>query len=100
VYTERDVRPYLGKTVEFKTPWGVHHGIVRVTNFNAVLMELPSEYVKTSLERDVGLNAVHAGFFGGADGCYPQHRPFGGGCCWIPFVFIFFIALCPFFWCW
>ncbi len=100
MYTAKDFRTYLGKTVEFKTPWGVHHGKVKDINSHSVLMEMPYEYAHTNFHDALGLDAVHTGFFGGAGGCVPHHRPFLGTCCWIPFVFIIFIVICPFFWCW
>ena len=106
VYTASDFQNYLGKTVEFRTPWGLHRGTVKDVNGHAVLMEMPEQYVNASFQRALGLDVVHAGFFDGYngfhgfDGCFPHRKPFPFTCCWIPFIFIVFVIICPWFWCW
>jgi hypothetical protein len=70
MYTASDFQNYLDKTVEFRTPWGLHRGTVKDVNTHAVLMEMPEEYINASFADALGLDIVHAGFFDGFNGCH------------------------------
>lgn len=94
--TKAQCEPYIGKWIEFRTPWGWHRGVIeRVTNNTAVIVS-PSRYVPAQFaiadaaltpQRDVALawgmggapgtpGAGYGGYPGGVGG-YP-----GGGFGW------------------
>jgi hypothetical protein len=110
--TQGQCMRHMGQWVQFRTPWGMHRGIISEVNNRGVLVRVPRQYAPVSLayhthenksdeeKLDVALAGVGYGGYPGAYGGYGGRwgypgagRWYGGWWLWwLAFAWIFWLA--------